>query len=200
MPNSEEQSPFAAAFARTERALRESEARLQALFETAVDGMIIIDPRGSWGRVELDTLVDQSLAPYRAPGSAPRIVSEGPKVLLPTRAVVPLSMVLHELATNAAKYGALSVDCGSLEVRWGVVERDKGHWVELRWIERDGPPAATDIKEGFGTKLIRRSVSYDLDGQADLLFAADRLKGTLAFPIPEDPALAALSAVVSAHH
>ncbi|MDQ2081020.1 HWE histidine kinase domain-containing protein [Xanthobacteraceae bacterium Astr-EGSB] len=141
-----------------------------------------------WGRVELDTLVDQSLAPYRAPGSAPRIVSEGPKVLLPTRAVVPLSMVLHELATNAAKYGALSVDCGSLEVRWGVVERNNGRWVELRWIERNGPPAATNIREGFGTKLIRRSVSYDLDGQADLLFAADGLKGTLAFPILEDPA------------
>jgi len=141
-----------------------------------------------WGRVELETLVDESLAPYRAPGSAPRIVSQGPKVLLPTRAVVPLSMVLHELATNAAKYGALSVEGGSLEVRWGIVERGNGHWVELRWTECDGPPADSPVSEGFGTKLIRRSVSYDLDGQADLLFAAEGLKGTLAFPIPGDPA------------
>jgi PAS domain S-box-containing protein len=146
-----------------------------------------------WGRVELDTLVEESLAPYRAAGSAPRITTDGPRVLLPTRTVVPLSMVLHELATNAAKYGALSVERGNLEVRWGVVERGSGHWVELRWVECDGPPTDAPVKEGFGTKLIRRSVSYDLDGQADLSFAADGLKGTLAFPIPEDPAHATAS-------
>lgn len=140
-----------------------------------------------WGRVELDKLIDQSLAPYRGFGASPRIVMEGPPVLLPTRTVVPLSMVLHELATNAAKYGALSVDSGRLDIRWSVQDGGAdGPRVELRWIERGGPPTNPHAKEGFGTKLIRRSVSYDLDGEADLVFARDGLRGILTFPVPGD--------------
>lgn len=157
-----------------------------------------------WGRVELDTLIDQSLAPYRGLGASPRISLAGPSVLLPARAVVPLSMVFHELATNAAKYGALSVDSGELEVSWRVVVTSPGPRpgpvVELSWVERGGPPPNPTVKEGFGTKLIKRSVSYDLDGEAELGFGRDGLNGSLRFPVPFDagePAEAAAGAAMA---
>ncbi len=107
--------------------------------------------------------------------------------------VVPLSMVLHELSTNAAKYGAFSVEQGRVEIAW----RTDGGKVRFTWIETNGPPVKGEIKAGFGSKLISRVVSYDLVGTAGLDFNREGFRCTLIFPVPQlrADALRPLSAV-----
>jgi PAS domain S-box-containing protein len=136
--------------------------------------------QGRWGQVEFEQLVERGLAPYYGADSGPRVVWSGARLLLPPNTVVPLSMVLHELSTNAAKYGAFSVESGRVTIAWRT---DEGT-VRVTWVESGGPPVTRDIKPGFGSKLISRVVSYDLAGAADLEFAPDGFRCTLTFPLP----------------
>jgi two-component sensor histidine kinase/PAS domain-containing protein len=136
-----------------------------------------------WIGVGLSELLTAVLAPYRTPDE-PRISIHGPAVLLPARAVVPLSMVLHELTTNAAKYGALSKRRGTIEITWQVNGNlDKS--VELVWQERGGPEVKANAKTsaGFGTKLIDRVVKHDLDGTTKVDFDQAGVRWTIAFPV-----------------
>ncbi|MGN6570610.1 MAG: sensor histidine kinase [Pseudolabrys sp.] len=130
-----------------------------------------------WGGVELTQLLTEIVAPYRE-----RVALQGPPLLLPSQAVVPLSMVLHELMTNAAKYGALSA-AGRVVLGWERGEADAGAMVRMLWQESGGPQVAPRKKTGFGTTLIERVVSYDLDGSAVLDFDPDGLRCTLQFGI-----------------
>jgi len=130
-----------------------------------------------WGGVELTQLLTEIAAPYRE-----RVELQGPPLLLPSQAVVPLSMVLHELMTNAAKYGALSA-AGKVLLGWERVEGEAGAMVRMLWQESGGPTVAPRKKTGFGTMLIERVVSYDLDGRATLDFAPEGLTCTLQFGI-----------------
>jgi PAS domain S-box-containing protein len=136
--------------------------------------------QGRWGHVEFGQLVERSLAPYYGADNGPHVEWSGARLLLPPNMVVPLSMVLHELSTNAAKYGAFSVEHGRLRIAWWT----DGGKVRFTWTETNGPPVASDIKAGFGSKLISRVVSYDLDGAADLEFAPEGFRCTLTFPLP----------------
>jgi two-component sensor histidine kinase len=115
------------------------------------------------------------------------VTLQGPPVLLPAQAVMPLSMVMHELATNASKYGALSVPQGTVAIDWTL--RDNGTpRVDVTWIERGGPRVEPQGASGFGTKLIDRVVGYDLDGKADLSFEPGGLRAVLSFPLKIDTA------------
>lgn len=136
--------------------------------------------QGRWGHVEFEQLVERSLAPYYGAASGPHVEWSGSRLLLPPNMVVPLSMVLHELSTNAAKYGAFSVEHGRVRMAWRT---DDGK-VRFAWVETGGPPVAGDIKAGFGSKLISRVVSYDLAGRADLEFAPEGFRCALTFPLP----------------
>jgi two-component sensor histidine kinase len=93
-------------------------------------------------------------------------------------------MVLHELATNAAKYGALSVPTGRVEVRW---RRDgpEGR-LSLQWRETGGPTVQPPAAEGFGVQLIRRTVAYDLDGEVMIGYEPAGLVGELVFPLSHE--------------
>jgi len=96
--------------------------------------------------------------------------------------VVPLSMVLHEMTTNAAKYGALSTRQGRIEITWqvtGGIEKS----VELAWLERGGRKVKAVAPTGFGTKLIDHVISHDLDGKTKLDFDRDGVRWTIAFPV-----------------
>jgi two-component sensor histidine kinase len=137
--------------------------------------------QGRWGHVEFEQLVERSLAPYHGADSGPRAEWSGTRLLLPPNMVVPLSMVLHELSTNAAKYGAFSVEHGRVRIAWRTDDRK----VRLTWVEANGPPVKSEIKPGFGSKLISRVVSYDLAGTADLDFASDGFRCTLTFSLPQ---------------
>jgi two-component sensor histidine kinase/PAS domain-containing protein len=134
-----------------------------------------------WIGIGLSELLVAVLAPYRPPDEA-RMSIFGPAVLLPARAVVPLSMVLHELTTNAVKYGALSTPQGKIEITWQVSGgADKS--VELVWREFGGPKVEAAASGGFGTKLIDRVISHDLDGKTEIDFDPAGVRWTIAFPV-----------------
>jgi two-component sensor histidine kinase len=156
-------------------AFREAfEGRLQAI---ALAHDVLTERRWSW--TGLHDLLERSLAPYRLHGSQSRARWSGPQIMLPSETIVPLAMVLHELSTNAAKYGAFSNDAGQVEIDWELDEVSGA--VTFSWRERNGPPLAGDISRGFGSKLITRVLSYDLEGSADFSFQPAGLACTLVF-------------------
>ena len=150
--------------------------RLRAL---AIAHDILTETR--WIGIGLNELLLAVLEPYRTP-EEPRIGVAGPAVLLPARAVVPLSMVLHEMATNAAKYGALSTRRGHIDITWQV-SGDIEKSVELVWREQGGPTAKAGASGGFGTRLIDLLISHDLDGETEIDFDPAGVRWTLSFPV-----------------
>lgn len=154
-------------------------------FRTAFEGRLRaialahdILTRLRWGVVDLEHLVAQSLAPYRGE----RVAWSGPRLTLEPQSVVSLALVLHELSTNAAKYGAFSNGNGRVEIAW---DRVGDGMAELNWIETDGPPVAPDPVPGFGNKLISRVIGYDLQGSAAMGFEPEGLRCRLTFRISQ---------------
>lgn len=99
------------------------------------------------------------------PGSG-RLTAHGPTALISPRAAVALSLALHELATNAVKYGALGGQSGRVAIRWDVV----GERLRLRWLETDGPRVIPPVRRGFGSRLLEQGLAGDLGGYARLDF------------------------------
>ncbi|CAN5538174.1 hypothetical protein BH10PSE5_BH10PSE5_26520 [soil metagenome] len=122
--------------------------------------------RESWEGAELSEIVALAVSPYLGT-DAGRIVTGGPSIRLPPRMALAIAMAMQELATNAAKYGALSTPAGRLSVRWS----QDADLIGLRWEETDGPPVAPPLRRGFGSRLIERSLSAELDGEATITFA-----------------------------
>jgi PAS domain S-box-containing protein len=133
--------------------------RIQAL---ARAHSLLSDAR--WDGVDLGQLVEEELAPYASAGSQ-RIVVEGPRITLRPAAAQSLALVLHELATNAVKYGALSRDEGRLQVCWRREANAGKAVVEIEWTESDGPAVREPQQVGFGSNIIRTSVERQLRGQ-----------------------------------
>jgi two-component sensor histidine kinase len=159
-----------------ERAREDIEGRLLAL-SRAHDVLT----RESWEGANLAELVAQALAPYAGRGFE-RLVARGPDVRLPPRMALALAMALQELATNAAKYGALSNAVGQVEVDWSLSDGTPPR-LALRWLERGGPRVSPPARRGFGSKLIERSLSLDLAGDVVLAFEAAGVVCTLDVPI-----------------
>jgi PAS domain S-box-containing protein len=133
-----------------------------------------------WRGVGLEALVRNQLAPY---ASDANVAIRGTDVILTPAAIQAMGMVLHELVTNAAKYGAFSVPNGSVEVSWD--RKPNGHTASLvfAWREFGGPPRAVETKSGYGTRLIRELVPYELGGMVDLEFAAAGVNCRIEFPL-----------------
>jgi light-regulated signal transduction histidine kinase (bacteriophytochrome)/CheY-like chemotaxis protein len=113
--------------------------------------------------VDLRSLIATELSPYRSPDSSD-VQLEGPVVTLKAEVAPTLALVVHELASNAAKYGALSRAGGQVRVVWWLT--DTG--LELRFVEHGGPAVPPPTRTGFGTTLIARSIAYELDGHSTL--------------------------------
>jgi PAS domain S-box-containing protein len=138
--------------------------------------------RTRWIGIGLKELLAAVLAPYRS-ADEDRVRLEGPPVLLPARAVVPLSITFHELATNASKYGALSQPTGTVNVEWNVVHNGASS-VEIVWSEAGGPQIQSGGEQsGFGTTLIRRVIEYDLEGNVELAFEPEGVRSVMTFPL-----------------
>jgi len=145
--------------------------RIQAL-AVAHDQVI----RGEGGG-QIAELIEAEISPYRTANNA--IVLQGPGVWLDARAFSVMALVLHELATNAAKYGALSRSGGKLDVYWDI--DNQGSCV-VNWRESGGPVVKAPSREGFGTYLLDRSVPFDLGGTSDVEFAPDGLRARFCLP------------------
>jgi len=120
-----------------------------------------------WDGAELEHILRAELEPYDDGG---RLQLEGPRFFLPADAAVPLAMAVHELTTNAAKYGALSVEEGRLDIRWMTETAQEGRKLSLDWIERDGPPVALPTRRGFGTTLLERLLGRQLAGGVEIKY------------------------------
>lgn len=135
-----------------------------------------------WESADLRELLSGSLAPYAGAGPE-RVVLRGEDLVLRPRAVLTLAMAVHELTTNAAKYGALSVPGGSIEIRWQPLRTDDGRpLLRIDWIEQGGPPVAEPQQRGFGSKLIEGSIAAELGGRARLAFAPEGLRCEMVIP------------------
>ena len=113
----------------------------------------------------------------------PRIQVEGPRIDVGPRAALALTMALHELCTNAIKYGALSNDTGQVALDWTLDGGGAAARFQLRWKERGGPPVSPPARTGFGSRIIDEYCRSQVDGEATLLFKAGGLEWSLDAPL-----------------
>lgn len=130
-----------------------------------------------WEGADLTRLVEDEFAPYRASGNE-RVKSRGPNVLLPPATAQTIALALHELATNAAKYGALSVDPGYVELTW---QTEPGK-LELVWTESGGPQIGPPDRRGYGSRAIVAGIERQLGGLVNFDWQASGLRCTLCVP------------------
>ncbi len=157
------------------------DARLDALA-----GAYDLLTRQTWKGAMLAEVVQATLKPYKHETEQVRI--SGPDLMLRPNAALVLHMALHELATNAAKYGALSEPGGALSVTWSLdrpPDAAGGSRLELVWTEQGGPKVKPEPQRGFGTRLIEDSVSYQLGGKATLRFHEQGVECRLLAPLNE---------------
>jgi two-component sensor histidine kinase len=129
---------------------------------------------------DLGFLLDQALE-FAGPN---RIrVDPGPPVTLKRNQVGPLSLILHELATNAFKHGALSTAQGVVHLTWRVAIEDRGSALHLHWKEEGGPPVSPPSETSFGTRVIQFSASQSLGGAAELSYEPTGLQVHVTAPL-----------------
>lgn len=125
----------------------------------------------NWVSAPLRDVAHRALSPFGATEDASgRFVIEGDEFMLPPQSALAVAMGLHELATNAVKYGALSIESGSVGLSWKQIA---GGNLQLRWVERGGPSVAEPRRSGFGRRLIERGLAYELAGETRIDFHHD---------------------------
>jgi two-component sensor histidine kinase len=140
--------------------------------------------RDSWERASLRDLLRQELDPYRA-GDGARFAVEGPDFGLRPKAALALGLALHELATNAAKYGALSTPQGQVRVTWDAPKPSEPGMLRLKWAETGGPPVTNTGHKGFGSVLIERGLALELDAKVELDFDPKGVVCIIEIPLGE---------------
>ena len=128
-----------------------------------------------WQTASLREIMEKELKPYNDARGG-RIVLNGPAVDLPSEAAVPIGMAIHELSTNAAKYGALSARGGQVIVSWDAQPADEGIRLRLLWEERGGPPVSPPTRQGFGSRLLHRVLATQLNAKVETDFNPEGLR------------------------
>ncbi len=134
--------------------------------------------QSEWGTTPVRSVVEVELAPYSGGGSD--VVIEGPAIELAPNDALSLGLAIHELATNAAKYGALSQPGGTVTIDW---KRDEQELVVINWVERGGPEVSAERTPGFGTELIQKIVAHELRHPVDMRFDPEGVSCTLRVPL-----------------
>lgn len=134
-----------------------------------------------WEGANLRRLASEELAPYRGNDNE-RISIDGSDVVLRPEVAQTIALALHELATNAVKYGALSDGAGVVSVSWSLEDGQ----LTLRWVESGGPTVCTPTSRGYGTKVIDASIAKQLGGTADFEWRATGLEFTMSVPLAEE--------------
>lgn len=141
--------------------------------------------RQHWTDAGLRDVVVEALQPFGiSNGKSGRVAIEGENVRFPPKAVLALSIALHELATNAVKYGALSNDSGRIAIDWAVQPATGGDRLTFHWRESDGPPVAPPTRRGFGSRVIESGLAHELNGEVSLDYRPEGLVGTIDIPVP----------------
>lgn len=137
--------------------------------------------KSAWREADLRQLLAQTVDPY----PHERFSVKGPQLLLSPKQTVGIRLILHELATNAVKYGALSTPPGRVAVSWEITNSAPGgdRTVHLVWEEHDGPVVHPPERTGFGGRLIVRASEYELGGKTELDYAAEGLTCRINFPV-----------------
>ncbi|MBV8422707.1 MAG: sensor histidine kinase, partial [Hyphomicrobiales bacterium] len=133
-----------------------------------------------WDGVDLAELVRRQLAPD---GTDANTTIGGPNITLPVAATPALAMVLHELVTNAAKYGALSTPHGRVEVNWNHGPGEHVASLSIAWREIGGPAVAASPDCGYGIRIIRDLIPQELGGSVDLAFASSGVCCNIEIPL-----------------
>jgi two-component system CheB/CheR fusion protein len=141
--------------------------------------------RGGGGEVSLRVIITTELAPYSHAGGETNLIITGRDVALTPKAGLALAMAIHELASNAAKYGALSTTSGRLAIAWKI--RNIAHipTFTLTWAETGGPAVQLPTRRGYGTTLIEQALTYNLKAKVTRKFLAAGLHCTMAIPLEE---------------
>jgi PAS domain S-box-containing protein len=139
-----------------------------------------------WEGADLGKIVEEEMAPYHA-NHRQRVITSGPAVVLLPATAQAVALALHELATNAAKYGALSTETGTLGVTW----RAEGDALVLDWTETGGPPTAEPARLGFGLTIVRSSIEAQFRGGVSYEWRREGLRCTLSIPAAQIAALPA---------
>ncbi len=135
-----------------------------------------------WSSVDLRVLLQQALSAYHV-DHARRVQIDGAAIAVTPKQALGLRLMVHELATNAVKYGALSTKRGTVHLSWQIEQTgDRQGQLRLRWQERGGPMVKAPKQPGFGAKLIRTACEYDLEGEARLDYPPEGLTCEIAFP------------------
>ncbi|TIW28158.1 MAG: PAS domain-containing protein [Mesorhizobium sp.] len=133
------------------------------------------------GEDGLEALVARATKPFQ---TAPEtiIIEPGPSVTLASKEIMSLSLLLHELATNALKYGALSAPAGTVRIRWEVEQGDHP-LLRLSWRESGGPPVRKPTSTGYGTQLIQFAIAYNLGGKVEQNYRTEGFEAEIVVPL-----------------
>jgi len=142
--------------------------------------------QSEWGATPIRSVVNAELAPY-AQTTENCLELSGPDVDLAPNDALSLGLAIHELAANAAKYGALSVPEGRVAISWNLITQDLAR---IEWAESGGPPVTQDRKRGFGTELIEKIVAHELQNPVDLRFEPAGVRCALILPVRNPGAFA----------
>lgn len=139
---------------------------------------------GSWRATALRPIIEAALEPHRTDEN---VRLSGPEVTLPSETALTLNLALHELATNAAKYGAFSVPQGRVEVVWTIEEAAGAPRLVLQWLEHGGPTVRPPEREGFGGRLIERGIGDQLGGTVERQFLPEGARCRMELPLEAVP-------------
>lgn len=140
--------------------------------------------QNSWRAADLHAIAEQELAPYRRDQEQQRVSINGPRIDLHSRMAINFGLILHELMTNAVKYGALSNNQGRIMLKWSIEASPEGPpCLKLQWLETNGPPVTEPRHQGFGSRLIRRSVEGELGGSVEISYPSSGLICEIIVPL-----------------
>jgi two-component sensor histidine kinase/PAS domain-containing protein len=154
------------------------EARLQSL--SSSHNLLT---RGNWEGSDLHEVVGEAMRPFLRPSTERQISVEGPQVRLRPKVALSLGMAFHELATNASKYGALSVASGQVAIWWTPALAGTVPHLELFWREQGGPTVKPRSRRGFGSRLIEQGLAHELGGSALLEYLPSGINCRISFPL-----------------
>ncbi len=157
----------------TEDYVEAIEGRIRALAQTHA-----LLSQSRWRGADIGQLVEEEIAPFRS-GQSAKVQMTGVSVILPAEKAQIVALAIHELATNAAKYGALSCASGCVDISWAM---ENGRFM-LCWCESGGPKVEAPVRQGFGSKIINASVKQQIGGDVSFEWHPDGLRCTLGIPL-----------------